>query len=198
MWFLTSVIVFVLSLSFYISANNREQRRREAAEIKRLLGKIRHDRMNDVQVLMGYQMMKRDDKLKEYLEKMAAKAGKERQIAELNDEALATYLLTVAYLYPQWEWEVDRMETYVDSTMSDEGIVERLSSCIQTLLLWGEGKYDWQKVVLQLAGDDNGNFFAFQVYNADGKLVTLTEESVSAKVPFELEDGQRLRLRVSR
>jgi hypothetical protein len=198
LWFLTSVVVFVLSLSFYMRANDREQRHKKAAEIKRLLGKIRHDRMNDVQVLMGYQMMKRDDKVSEYLERMAAKAGKERKIAELTDESLVTYLLTISYLYPQWEWEVDRMETYVDSLIADESIIERLSSCIQTLVRWGEGKYDWQKVVLQLAGDENGNFFAFQVFDANGKLVQLVEESVTVKMPLELEDGHRLRLRVSR
>ncbi|WP_028775557.1 Spo0B domain-containing protein [Shimazuella kribbensis] len=174
LWFVTIAIVFVLSVFFYIRARQKEQKQQEAADTKKLLGNIRHDLMNHVQVLMGYQMMKRGDKISDYLQRLSTQATKEREIAELQDEELAVFLLILSYQYPQWEWDVQKLPTYIDPPgKTNEPIVEYLSICIQILAKMGEEKYDWQKVVLQLSGDDQTNFFSFQVYSAENELLTL-------------------------
>jgi hypothetical protein len=174
LWFITIAIVFVLSIFFYTRARQKEQKQQEAADKKKLLGNIRHDLMNHVQVLMGYQMMKREDKISDYLKRLSTQAAKEREIAELQDEELAVFLLTLSYQYPQWEWDVQKLPTYIDPPgRTNEPILEGLSNCIQVLANLGEDKYDWQKVVLQLSGDDRTNFFSFQVYSAEDELLTL-------------------------
>jgi hypothetical protein len=173
-WFFSITIVFILSIFFYVRATKREQQQQEAVNTKKLLGKIRHDQMNHVQVLMGYQMMKRENKIKEYLERISEQAKAEREIAELQDEELAVFLLTLSHHYPQWEWEVQRLPNYVESPVkTNESITKNLSACIQVLAKLGENKYDWQKVILQLSGDERTNFFSFQVYDAENKRIDL-------------------------
>jgi hypothetical protein len=203
-WFITIGIIFVLSMFFFIRARNREHKQQEAADTKRLLGKIRHDLMNHVQVLMGYQMMKREDKGNEYLQRLAEQATKEREIAELHDEELAVFLLTLSHRYPQWEWKVQKLPTYIEPpAKTNEPIAKWLSVCIRVLAKMGEEKYDWQKVVLQLSGDDQTNFFSFQVYNAENEIIPLhvpAGEWTNLKDQFkqlqmEIVSQQRLTLR---
>lgn len=203
-WFFSITIIFLLSLYIYIRASRKEQQQREAVKTKQLLGKIRHDLMNHVQVLMGYQMMKRDDKIREYLDRLAKQASAEREIAALQDEELVVLLLTLPHQYPQWEWEVQKLPAYVEPpTKTSEPIAKWLTDCIQVLAKMGENKYDWQKVVLQLSGDDRTNFFSFQVYDAENQLIHLhvpTGEWTNLKdqfkaLPLEIEDQQRLTLR---
>ncbi|MCH5584106.1 Spo0B domain-containing protein [Shimazuella sp. AN120528] len=205
-WFFTMTVVFVLSLFFYIRATKKEQQQQEAEKTKRLLSKIRHDLMNHVQVLMGYQMMNRVDKISEYLDRLAKQAMVEREISELKDEELAVFLLTLAHHFPQWEWEVQKLPTYVEQpTKTNEPIVNWLSTCIEWLAKMGENKYDWQKVVLQLSGDTRTNFFSFQVYDAENNLLPLhvpAGEWTNLKNQFkqlqlEMENQQRLILRTS-
>lgn len=204
-WFFSLTIVFVLSIWFYVRAVKREQQQQEAANTKQLLGKIRHDQMNHVQVLMGYQMMKREDKIKEYLERLTKQAMAEREIAELRDEELAVFLLTLSYHYPQWEWEVQKLPHYAESpaAKTNESITKDLSACIQVLAKMGQNKYDWQKVILELSGDERTNLFSFQVYDAENKLIDLhvpTGEWTNLKDQFKqlqlkIEGQQRLTLR---
>jgi hypothetical protein len=203
-WFITIGIIFVLSMFFYIRANQQEQQQQEAAETKRLLGKVRHDLMNHVQVLMGYQMMKRDDKIQDYLQRLAAEATNERELAELQDEELAVFLLLLSYHYPQWEWEVQKLSTYREpAAKTNEPITQWLASCMDVLAKIGEEKYDWQKVVLQLSGDDQTNFFSFQVYDAENNIIHLhvpEGEWTNVKDQFkqlqmEIVNEQRLTLR---
>lgn len=203
-WFFSLTIVFILSILFYVRAVKREQQQREAANTKRLLGKIRHDQMNHVQVLMGYQMMKREDKIKEYLERLTKQAMVEREIAELQDEELVVFLLTLSHHYPQWEWEVQKLPNYVEPpAKTNEPIAKWLSACIQVLAKMGENKYNWQKVILQLSGDERTNFFSFQVYDAENKLIDLhvpagewtNLKDQFKKLQLKIEGQQRLTLR---
>jgi hypothetical protein len=203
-WFFTITVVFVLSMFFYVRETKKEHQQQEAAKTKRLLSKIRHDLMNHVQVLMGYQMMKREDKISDYLDRLAEHAMEEREIAELQDEKLVVFLLTLSHSYPQWEWKVEKLPTFIESpSKTNDPIVEWLSSCIQVLAKMGENKYNWQKVVLQLSGDEQTNFFSFQVYDAENMLIDLhvpAGEWTNLKdeykqLQLQIEGQQRLTLR---
>lgn len=108
-----NIVYLILSLLcflagfFYLRYHVKQQVQLEKAELtKKLVRNQRHDWMNHVQVIMGYQMMKQTQKLNHYLQKLIQLSNQERKISELKYPPLAAKLLTVNYDFPEWNWEI--------------------------------------------------------------------------------------------
>lgn len=206
-WLLTTAIVFAISMLFYIQAIKREHAQKETAQTKKLLSHIRHDQMNHVQVLMGYLMMNKPDKMSEYLNNIVHQTNKEREIAELNHDELAVYLLMLPYQYSQWQWDIEKKHTYKPlSHKKSLQVVQWLKACMQFIGAAGKDQYQWQKIRLQLSGDEQGNTISFQVYDTDDLPVilhvpatewtNLKNQLTRVHVKLELVDQQQVMIRI--
>lgn len=57
-----------------------------------IINRLRHDWMNDLQVLIGYVQMNRQDKIREYIARLSDKLTRESLVAKLADPQLVFYL----------------------------------------------------------------------------------------------------------
>jgi hypothetical protein len=74
-----------------------EQRRRNRQEIERefvrTMNHVRHNWMNELQILYGYIQLQKYDKLRPAVEKIIAKAQQESMVSRLGDTSLVAFLL---------------------------------------------------------------------------------------------------------
>lgn len=99
------MILFAVGLFFLCRHFDQQCQVKEAERIRNLMKNMRHDWMNHIQVIMGYQLLKQHDKVDRYLQKLTKKSLAERAISELHYPPLATALLTIPYDYAQWNWQ---------------------------------------------------------------------------------------------
>lgn len=206
-WFLTTTIIYAVSLFFFLHANKQKQTRIEAKRMKQLLARIRHDQMNHVQVLMGYQMMKKPEKISEYLERLVIQANDERVITTITNDELAVFLLTLTHRYPQWQWKIEKVETELElEGKKGNQVVQWLSAYIQFLVDIGRENYDWQQVTLQLTGTDGIVEISLCVLDAEATPVVIdvpSSEWINLKnqlskenVQVHLVDQQQIKMRI--
>jgi hypothetical protein len=106
LFFLAALIALLGGIYFSHVKRTEQALVNEAERIKQILSRQRHDWMNHVQVLMGYQSMKKTERIQSYLQKLVHEATKERTISEIRYPPLAVALLTLSYRYQQWDWNV--------------------------------------------------------------------------------------------
>jgi hypothetical protein len=206
-WFLTSSIVFVVSIIIYTHASNREQSQREAERTKQLLARIRHDQMNHIQVLMGYQTLQKPEKISEYLKKLSIIASSEQDIANFKSCELAVFLLTLPNRYPQWRWDVQKPDTYVElpDKISSQ-VVQWIIASMKLLVKIGKKQHDWQQISLKLTGNSKSNIISIRVLDTGGnpinlnvparEWINLKNKLTRAHVELDLVDQQQLTLRI--
>jgi sensor histidine kinase regulating citrate/malate metabolism len=71
------------------------QREQSQLELLQIVSHLRHDWMNDIQVLSGYIQLKKYDKLYPYVEKIRAKMQNESNVSKLGVPSLVAYLLSL-------------------------------------------------------------------------------------------------------
>ncbi|UJF31991.1 Spo0B domain-containing protein [Paenibacillus hexagrammi] len=72
-----------------------EQRRKETeyhSNVLQIVNRMRHDWMNDIQILFGYIQLKKFDNLQPYMEKIKTSMQQESNLSKLGIPALITYL----------------------------------------------------------------------------------------------------------
>ncbi|MDF2814252.1 MAG: hypothetical protein K0Q81_452 [Paenibacillus sp.] len=72
-----------------------------------VINHLRHDWMNDIQVLYGYLRLNKHDKLIEFMETIKQKAARESMISKLGVTELIVYLYTFRVQCPLIELEVE-------------------------------------------------------------------------------------------
>lgn len=113
--------------SVYQSAK-REARQHEAEKMLELIGQKRHDWMNHVQVILAYDAMKRRERIRPYLNRLARQALVERQMSEVNNPSLALALIQLSSHYPEWQWKVEIQSDFHLPLQSDG---ERMTALLQ-------------------------------------------------------------------
>lgn len=105
-FFIFSVLCFGIGF-FYMKRNvNEHTNMNQASAVQKLVRHQRHDLLNHVQVIMGYQMMNKPDRIANYLQKIIDHTNHERKITDFDYPPLAAMLLTIHYDYPEWDWQL--------------------------------------------------------------------------------------------
>ncbi len=206
-WFILTTVVYGLCLLIYIRGNKQLQMKNEAKRLKNLLARIRHDQMNHVQVLLGYQMLKKPEKISEYLDRLVIQANDERIITTITNDELVVFLLTLTHRFPQWNWKIQKVESCFElPNKKSNQVVQWLTTYIQFLADIGKEKYDWQQVTLQLSG--NKELAEISIWVHDAKLspvvidvpssewLNLKNQLSKENVQLQLVDQQQITMRI--
>ncbi|MEW9700124.1 Spo0B domain-containing protein [Paenibacillus sp. SI8] len=75
--------------------NNELRKQEQLSDINvlQIVGRLRHDWMNDIQILFGYIQLKKFDNLQPYMEKIKMNMQQESNLSKLGIPSLITYLL---------------------------------------------------------------------------------------------------------
>jgi uncharacterized protein YihD (DUF1040 family) len=142
----------------------------EAEQTRGLLRRQRHDWLNHLQVLSGYHVMKRSDKLLQYLQKLAQDAGREREISSLSYAPLAVFLLTLSVKYKEWAWHVQLDHL---PKLEDESIAKQIHQLLKQTMDWlqkqGEEYLDWT----QISQEKENVCIYWKLLDEDGKVLPL-------------------------
>lgn len=143
------VALFALWGGIYFSHKKRtEQARvREADRIKQILSRQRHDWMNHVQVLMGYDALQKYERFKPYLQTLVQNANHERMISEIRYSPLAVAFLTLSHRYRQWELEVEVDTSFQLPSQKDE---QNMLHIVEEIFPWLEKQLQVETTDLQL------------------------------------------------
>ena len=93
---------------------------REAGRIKKMLSDLRHEWMNHIQVLMGYLMMKKEEAMKDYFNRLVKQARNERIISNLSYAPLAVALLDIRHRLKEWELSLDVSDQFRFESVEEE------------------------------------------------------------------------------
>lgn len=135
---------------------------KEAERIRDLIRNQRHDWMNHIQVIMGYQMLKQSKKIDQYLRKLIRMANEERMISDLAYPPLATILLTINYDYAHWNWRIRRDDSIDSLSVKQQ---KQLYQILEQLLPWMKQRITpqtvWTDIEFDLSYKKNNLFFSF-------------------------------------
>ncbi|MFC7440845.1 Spo0B domain-containing protein [Laceyella putida] len=173
--FFLATLVTLLCSGYFSYINFKKQTcLKEAERIKQLLSHERHDALNHIQVMMGYMMLKKTDRIKTYLEQWVERAGQERLLSEFRFAPLAVALLTLKYRFKHWDLQVKMDEAMKMISQEDE---QRLLYSMNALLGWLEKKLadekSYLKVTLTLKQEADIMVMAIDVLADQGEPVTL-------------------------
>ena len=96
------------------------QKIQEAEQAKKIFSELRHEWMNHIQVLMGYLMMKREESIKDYLNRLVKQAQTERIISNLSYAPLAVSLLNIRHRLKEWELSLNVSERFRFESVEEE------------------------------------------------------------------------------
>lgn len=142
----TLVAFFVSGYLFYINAKQRASLK-EAERMKQLLSHERHDALNHIQVMMGYMMLKKTDRIETYLAEWVERARQERLLSEFRFAPLSVALVTLKYRWKQWDVKVN-IDEAIRVSQQDE---QRLYETIHALTGWLERQLADHKSYLQVS-----------------------------------------------
>lgn len=147
----------------------------EASKIKQVLSRQRHDWMNHIQVLMGYQSLKKYDRISRYLQKLVQEARHERNISEIQYPPLAVMLLTLSHRYGQWNWKVRIGDDFQLPHIEEE---KHLLYILEQVISWlekqGKDYSEWTSVDLGIAQEDGCSIVTIEVFHETGALIELS------------------------
>lgn len=128
-----ALICFFIGLFNMKSRVSEYNRIKEAHAIQSMIRHQRHDWLNHIQVIMGYQTLNQSEKIADYLQKMMRTANEDRKITDIDFPPLSAKLLTINYDYPAWDWQI-----IMDDRMSSVGIhnERKLFELLQFFLPW--------------------------------------------------------------
>lgn len=181
------LLVFSIGIVFLFQSFKQKQKEKEAERIRTLLKSIRHDWMNHVQVIMGYQMLKQYDKVDQYLQKLTQRSSEERMISELTYPLLATQLLTLPYEYPQWNWKVKLDDSIVSLSSQHQ---KRFYQLVNQLLPWITDKIatqiTWTEIEFDLSYEQKQCIFVFRLIGKESDVPTDHQPMEWGELPKKL------------
>lgn len=181
--FLITILFFLSCGGIFIYMKKKIQQYyhlKEAKRVSELIRNQRHDWMNHVQVIMGYQMLKKSEKIDQYLHKLIQIAKEERMISDLAYPPLAARLLTINYDYSQWNWRVRRKDSVDSLTVEQQ---KQLDQMLEQLLSWLTQRITpqtiWTDIECELSYKEDALFFTFHF------LSTQTESDQTVVHPMD-------------
>jgi hypothetical protein len=160
----------------YFSHRKRTQEQliSEAERIRWILSRRRHDWMNHIQVLMGYQALNKQERIIPYLQKLVQEAANERMISEIRHPPLAVALLTLGDRYRQWEIDVKIGHSFQLPKPKDD---ERLLRIVEEVFPWLERQArnhpDWTHLQLGLCREEQYALLTIEMFSDDSSLIAL-------------------------
>ncbi|MGX9706714.1 Spo0B domain-containing protein [Laceyella tengchongensis] len=173
--FFLATLISLLGSGYFSYIHAKKQACEEEAErIKRLLSHERHDALNHIQVMMGYIMLNKTDRIKAYLEQWVERAKQERMLSEFQYAPLAVALLTLKHRFKHWDLHVSMSEEMKAMSQADE---KRLLSAMNAVLAWMEKKLAHEKsylsVTLSLMQEMDNVVLEVEVTSDGEDMVTL-------------------------
>lgn len=176
-FFLATSIAWAAGLYFFLRRKHEQMLVAEAEWLKEVLSRQRHDLMNHVQILMGYQSLKKPERITAYLQKLIQTATHERTISEIGYAPLAVSLLTLDQRYKQWAMSVEVENSLQLPTLVDE---RRLLKTLDTSFAWldqtMDGRWDGHRVELHLYQGDAEVACEIQLLREDGEKIAVRFE----------------------
>lgn len=167
---LVSILLFLFCLLYLYRCVQQRCQVKEAERIRTMMKSLRHDWMNHVQVIMGYQLLKQYDKVDQYLQKLTKKSLDERMISELTYPPLAAALLTLPYDYAQWNWKIRLNDSLTSLTIRQQ---RKLFQILHHLLPWITNKIAsrvaWTEIEFDLSYEKQCFFFTFRLIGKDSE-----------------------------
>ncbi|MFC0212584.1 Spo0B domain-containing protein [Paenibacillus chartarius] len=184
-----------------VEALLREQRETLHQEMVHTISHIRHDWMNDMQILSGYIQLKKYDYLAPYMEKIRLKLHNESVLGKLGDPSLVAYLLTFRTECKDFELELEfPQEIHIGELPLEDGAVERtVKHVLESFRRYArEYVHEPNAMTIEMAKEDEGLLIDFEYngqYDADKLKRELDEQTLLAVVEdiyieaCELEEG---------
>ncbi|WNR45856.1 Spo0B domain-containing protein [Paenibacillus roseipurpureus] len=128
------------------SVSKLSQERRDAHhELIAVVNRLRHDWMNDAQILFGYIQMKKFDNLRPYMEKIKLTMQQESNLSKLGIPSLIAYLLQFRVKSKTLELHVDiEQEINLGQLPLPDGLIESLIrqvvACVQESITFEDGE----------------------------------------------------------
>ena len=101
----------------------------------KLIQRLRHDWMNELQLILGYIQLGKQDKAEEKIHEIIEKAGQNRALDRLliPKTTIFLHLLNAEYTHFQWEWHVDTDSIKGDTYPDDDQLKQQLSQIYEKL-----------------------------------------------------------------
>ncbi|WP_171686888.1 Spo0B domain-containing protein [Paenibacillus planticolens] len=180
---------FKLQVSSVKERRNQELREQEDLAQRNLIqviNRLRHDWMNDTQILFGYIQLKKFDNLQPYMEKIKMNMQQESNLSKLGIPSLIAYLLIFRVQSKSLELEVALDEEInLGQLPLSGGLIEKLVrqtvECVQMHAAAGEDESG--KLSLEFALQDDGLLldFVYQGPYQKERLEKAVKESVGTQ-----------------
>ncbi len=135
-FFLASFITLVAGVAYLQKQWLEQAKVKEEERARQVFAELRHDLMNHIQVLMGYLMMKKEEQIKKYLNKLVKQAQTERTVSRLTYAPLAVALLELPRRLKEWEVTLAVSEAFGFGQINEEKVFleiwQRLLATIDT------------------------------------------------------------------
>ncbi len=173
-FFIAAMIALWGGIYFSHTKKTRQQLVSEAEQIRRILSRKRHDWMNHIQVLIGYQALNKQELIKSYLQKLVQEAADERLISEIRYPPLAVALMTLGHRYRRWEIEV-KVDRSLQLSKPEDG--ERLYHIVEKVFPWldeqARNNPDWTRLRLSLFRQEEHVLVTVEMLSDDSSLISL-------------------------
>lgn len=169
------------------------QREASRNELLQTVGRLRHDWMNDIQVLSGYIQLKKYDYLLPYVEKIRAKMQNESSLAKLGVPSLIAYILTFRTECKEFELEIELPADIVLNQLpidarTAEAVIRQMTSSFRRHAL---DYIDEPNVLsIELAEEEDGLLLDFVYrgqYDEDALRAELEDELPAAQPGIDIE-----------
>ncbi|TCS96489.1 Spo0B domain-containing protein [Hazenella coriacea] len=173
--FIGSIVSLWGGIYFYHQRIQKQALIEEADQIKWILSQQRHDWMNHIQVLMGYQTLGKSDKITPYLMKLVETSMQERNISEIGYAPLAVYLMTLPHRFQNGNIQVVVSSGFQLPNQQDE---QRLLRILEVLFSWlekqGEDQANWSLIETKFEIDEQHLNLWITMKSVDHELLSWT------------------------
>jgi stage 0 sporulation protein B (sporulation initiation phosphotransferase) len=178
------------------SQNLRQQEDRAQKNLILVINRLRHDWMNDTQILFGYIQLKKFDNLKPYMEKIKMTMQQESNLSKLGIPSLIAFLLLFRVQSKSLELEVELdQEINLVQLPLQGGLIERLVrqtvECVQEHAAVGEDESGTLSLEFDVQEDSLLLDFVYQGPYNRVQLEQSVLEQFSSKVSrYSLENDE--------
>ncbi|GFZ86073.1 hypothetical protein GCM10008018_35200 [Paenibacillus marchantiophytorum] len=190
-----------------------EQEQTSHRKLIQVMNRLRHDWMNDTQIIFGYIQMKKFDNLQPYMEKIKLNMQQESNLSKLGLPSFIAFLLLFRVESKSLEFVVELdQEINLAELPLRSGLIERVVrqtvECVQQHAATGEGEYGTLSLELDVQEDSllldfvyQGPYEREQLENALNERLGLNanacsleqhdwqeeEAVVTLRLPFQIE-----------
>ncbi|NHW39733.1 hypothetical protein GQF04_35295 [Paenibacillus aceris] len=162
----------------------REQEDLAQKNLIQVINRLRHDWMNDTQILFGYIQLKKFDNLQPYMEKIKMNMQQESNLSKLGIPSLIAYLLLFRVQSKSLELEVALDEEInLGQLPLRSGLIERvvrqIVECVQTHAAIGDDESGKLSLEFELQEDGLLLDFVYQGPCQKDRLEKAVKESMS-------------------